>query len=393
MKEVVIVSMARTAIGSFAGSLSGFSATQLGAKAIAGAVKKAGISASEIQEVFMGCVLQANLGQAPATQAAIFAGLGDSIPCTTVNKVCASGMKAIMLGAQSIQLGQNDVVVAGGMESMTNAPYYLDKARSGYRMGHGQITDGMIKDGLWDVYKDFHMGMAGELCSAEYKLTREAQDDFAERSYTLALQAQQNGWLAGEIIPVEIPVKGKDPIVFAQDEEVGRANFEKMRTLRPAFKPDGGTITAANASKLNDGAAAVVLMSAEKAQSLGLKPLAKIIGYADAAQAPEWFTTAPAKAMPLALSRAGITVDQVDAIEMNEAFANVPMACAQMLNLPADKINMLGGAIAYGHPIGVSGCRITMSLISALNAKGGKYGVAGICNGGGGASAIVLEKC
>lgn len=390
MKEVVIVSMARTPIGSFQGGLSSLSATRLGSIAIRSAVERAGIRGDQIQEVFMGNVLSAGLGQAPATQAALGAGLPDTTPCTTINKVCASGMKAIMLAAQTIQTGQIDIALAGGMESMSNVPYYLDKARNGYRMGHGQVVDGMIKDGLWDVYKDFHMGMAGELCAKEHHFTREAQDEFAIDSYKKAQAAQANHAFDAEITPVSIEQKGKDPIVIQADEDITKVNFEKMKTLRPAFDKEG-TITAANASKINDGASAVVLMSAEKAAELGIKPIARIAGFGDAAGAPEWFTTAPAKAMPIALNRAGITIDQVDSFEINEAFSVVSMVNSKLLNIPAEKININGGAVAMGHPIGSSGARITMSLITTLKANGGKFGCAGICNGGGGASAIVIE--
>lgn len=391
MKDVVIVSMARTPIGSFQGGLSSYSAPRLGAIAIRAAVERAGIRPEQVQEVYMGNVLSAGLGQAPATQAALGAGLPDTTPCTTINKVCASGMKSIMLAAQSIQTGQIEIAVAGGMESMSNVPYYLDKARNGYRMGHGQVVDGMIKDGLWDVYKDFHMGVAGELCAKEHQFSREAQDEFAITSYQKAQKAQSSHAFDHEIVPVSIEQKGKDPIVISADEDITKVNFEKMKTLRAAFTPDG-TITAANASKINDGASAMVLMSADKARELGITPLARIAGFADAAGAPEWFTTAPAKAMPLALSRAGITMDQVDSVEINEAFSVVAMVNAQMLNIPMEKINKNGGAVAMGHPIGSSGARITMSLISTLQQHGGKYGCAGICNGGGGASAIVIEK-
>jgi len=390
MKEVVIVSMARTPVASFNGSLNGFTATQLGSFAIKAAVERAGIKPEQVDEVYMGNVVSANVGQAPATQAAIFAGLPNTTPCTTINKVCASGMKAIILAAQSIKLGEADIIVAGGMESMSNIPYYLDKARNGYRMGHAQLIDGMIKDGLWDVYKDYHMGVAGELCSTEYKIGREQQDQFAINSYKKAQAAQAAGNFKNEIVPVEVPVRGKDPIIFDTDEDVSKGNFEKMLTLKPAFAKDG-VITAANASKLNDAAAAVVLMSAEKAAELGLKPLAKIIGYGDAAQAPEWFTTTPSKAIPVALERAGLTVDQVESFEINEAFAVVGIANCQILNIPEEKLNKNGGAVAMGHPIGMSGARITMSLISTLQQHGGKYGCASICNGGGGASAIVIE--
>jgi acetyl-CoA C-acetyltransferase len=391
MKQVCIVSVARTPIGSFNGALASFSATQLGAHVIRHAVKRAGIQPEDVQEVFMGNVLSANLGQAPATQAALFAGLPNTVPCTTVNKVCASGMKAIMLGAQSIALGQNEVVVAGGMESMSNVPYYLPQNRNGARLGHGQVIDGIVKDGLWDVYNDYHMGSAAELCASEMKFSREQQDQYAIESYKKAQKATAEGWFNDEIAPVEVPVRGKDPIVVSVDEELAKVNFDKIPGLKPVFQKDG-TVTAANASSINDGAAAVVLMSLEKAHELGLKPLAIIRGYADAAQAPEWFTTAPAKAIPLAMERAGVKTEEVDFYELNEAFSVVCLANNQLLNIPEDKANVFGGAVSVGHPIGCSGARIIVTLISVLNKNEGKIGVAGICNGGGGASAMVIER-
>lgn len=390
MKEVVIVSAVRTPIGSFGGSLSGFSATQLGGFAIKAAVEKAGIQVSEVQEVYMGNVLSANLGQAPATQAAKFAGLPD-VPATTINKVCASGTKAIMLAAQSIALGQADVIVAGGMESMSNVPYYLDKARTGYRLGHGQITDGLVKDGLWDVYNDYHMGSAAELCATECGISREDQDTFAVSSYQRAQSAQNEGKFDQEVIPVEIKDRKGDVSLITKDEEPFAVKFDKIPGLKPVFKKDG-TVTAANASTLNDGAAALVLMSADKAKELGLKPLAKILAYADAQQAPEWFTTAPSKAIPLALQKAGKTLDDVDYFEINEAFSVVSLANNKELGLSPDHVNVNGGAVAIGHPLGASGARIVVTLLSVLNQNNGKIGVAGICNGGGGASAIVIEN-
>lgn len=391
MKEVFIVSAVRTPIGSFGGALSSLTATQLGSAAIKGALAKAGISPEQVNEVYMGNVLSANLGQAPATQAMIGAGIPNTVPSTTVNKVCASGSKSIMLAAQSIMMGINDIVVAGGMESMSNAPYYLDKARNGYRLGHGQVTDGMIKDGLWDPYNDYHMGSAGELCAREYKFTREDQDAYAIESYTRAAKAHEKNAFADEIIPVEIPVRGKDPVIVSKDEDYTKANFEKMKTLKPAFEKDG-TITAANASKLNDGAAALVLVSGEKVKELGLKPLAQIIGFADAAQAPEWFTTTPSVAVPKALKMAGVDIKDVDFFELNEAFAVVGLANEKLLGIDNKKVNAYGGAIALGHPIGASGARIVTTLLSVLKNEGGNIGVTGICNGGGGASAIVLKK-
>jgi acetyl-CoA C-acetyltransferase len=391
MKEVYIVSFARTPVGAYGGSLSSFSATQLGAFAIKGALAKAGVDPQLVNEVFMGNVLSANLGQAPATQAMIYAGIPNTVPATTVNKVCASGAKAVIMGAQSIMLGVNDVVVAGGMESMSNVPYYLDKARTGYRLGHGQLIDGMIKDGLWDVYKDFHMGNAGELCAREHNISREAQDAFAIESYKRAQAAYAKGAFADEIVPVEVPQRGKDPIVVKEDEQYTKVNFDKLTTLKPVFEKDG-TITAANASPLSDGASAMVLMSGEKVKELGLTPLAQVIGFADAAQAPEWFTTSPALAVPKALKHAGVSADEVDFYEFNEAFAVVGIINNKLLNIDEAKVNAWGGAIALGHAIGSSGCRILGTLAQVLHTEGGKLGVIGICNGGGGASAIVIKK-
>jgi len=390
MKEVVIVSALRTPIGSFGGALASFSATQLGGIAIKAAVEKAGIKPEDVQEVYMGNVLSANLGQAPATQAAKYAGLPD-LPATTINKVCASGTKAIMLAAQSIALGENDIVVAGGMESMSNVPYYLDKARGGYRLGHGQITDGLVKDGLWDVYNDYHMGSAAELCASECQVSREDQDAYAIESYTRSQAASQSGKFKAEIIPLEVKDRKGTVTTIDQDEEPFAVKFEKIPGLKPVFAKDG-TVTAANASALNDGAAALVLMSAEKAAELGLKPLAKILAYADAQQAPEWFTTAPAKAIPIALKRAGKEITDVDYFEINEAFSVVSLANNRALDLEGSKVNINGGAVSLGHPLGASGARIVVTLLSVLEQNNGKIGVAGICNGGGGASALVLEK-
>ena len=390
MKDVVIVAVARTPIGSFGGSLSGFTATQLGGFAIKAAVEKAGLKPAQIQEVYMGNVLSANLGQAPATQAAKFAGLPD-VPTTTINKVCASGTKSIMLAAQSIALGQNDIVVAGGMESMSNVPYYLDKARNGYRLGHGQITDGLVKDGLWDVYNDYHMGSAAELCAETCKITREDQDNYAIESYKRAQNAQSEGKFKDEIVPVSVKNRKGEITLIDTDEEPATVKFDKITGLKPVFKKDG-TVTAANASTLNDGAAALVLMSAEKANELGIKPLAKILSYADAQQAPEWFTTAPSKAIPLALQKANLKTTDVDFFEINEAFAVVSLANNQELKLESKQVNVNGGAVAIGHPLGASGARIVVTLISVLQQNKGKIGVAGICNGGGGASALVIEN-
>jgi acetyl-CoA C-acetyltransferase len=390
MKEVVIVSAVRTPIGSFGGTLSSFSATQLGGYAIKAAVERAGIKPEDVQEVYMGNVLSANLGQAPATQAAKFAGLPD-VPSTTINKVCASGAKAVMLAAQSIALGEQDIIVAGGMESMSNVPYYLDKARGGYRLGHGQITDGLVKDGLWDVYNDYHMGSAAELCASTCEISREDQDAYAIESYHKSQAASTDGRFKSEIIPLEIKDKKGNLTIVDQDEDPFAVKFEKIAGLRPVFAKEG-TVTAANASALNDGAAALVLMSADKAKSLGLKPLAKILAFADAQQAPEWFTTAPAKAIPLALARAGKQISDVDFFEINEAFSVVSLANNRALELNADKVNVNGGAVSLGHPLGASGARILVTLLSVLEQNNGTIGVAGICNGGGGASAIVIEK-
>lgn len=390
MKEVVIVSAVRTPIGSFGGLLSGFSAAQLGGFAIKAAVEKAGIKPADIQEVYMGNVLSANIGQAPATQAAKFAGLPD-VPSTTINKVCASGAKAIMLAAQSIALGENDIVLAGGMESMSNVPFYLDKARNGYRLGHGQIIDGLVKDGLWDVYNDYHMGSAAELCAEECGFSREEQDAFAISSYKRSQAAQTTGKFDAEIIAVEVKDRKGDVTLIDKDEEPFTVKFDKIAGLKPVFKKDG-TVTAANASTLNDGAAALVLMSADKAKEMGLKPLARILSYADAQQAPEWFTTAPAKAIPLALKRAGKGLADVDYFEINEAFSVVSLANNKELDLDNEKVNIHGGAVSLGHPLGASGARIVVTLISVLSQNKGKIGVAGICNGGGGASAMVIEN-
>lgn len=389
MKEVFIVATARTPIGSFNGALTGVPATQLGATVIKAALERAGIAAAEVNEVYMGNVLSANLGQAPANQASLAAGVPNNVPCTTVNKVCASGMKAIMLGAQSIMLGDNDVVVAGGMENMSAAPYYLDKARNGYKLGHGNVIDGIIRDGLWDPYKDFHMGNAAELCATEYKITREDQDAYAIESYKRAAAAWEKGYFKDEVVPVQVP--GKQVVTVAEDEDYKKVIFEKVPTLKPSFQKDG-TITAANASNINDGAAAVVLVSGEKLKALGLKPLAKIVSFADASQAPEWFTTTPVKAINNALAKAGMKISDMDYAEVNEAFSCVPIANAKDLGLSLDKVNVWGGAVAMGHPIGCSGARIVVTLNSILHQQNARYGVAGICNGGGGASAIIIEK-
>lgn len=390
MNEVYIISAVRTPIGSFGGSLSSLSASQLGAVAIKAAVERAGISPEQVQEVYMGNVLSANLGQAPATQAAKFAGLPD-IPATTINKVCASGTKAIMLAAQSIALGANDIVIAGGMESMSNVPYYLDKARNGYRLGNGQIIDGLVKDGLWDVYNDYHMGSAAELCASECNISREDQDNYAIESYKRSQKAFAEGRFKNEIAAVEIKDRKGELSIIDTDEEIHTVKFDKIPALKPVFKKDG-TVTAANASTLNDGAAALVLMSKAKADELGLKPLARIISYADAQQAPEWFTTSPSKAIPKALENGGIKASDVDFYEINEAFSVVSVANNRILELDPAKVNVNGGAVSMGHPLGASGARIVTSLLNILKQNKGKIGVAAICNGGGGASAIVLEN-
>lgn len=394
MKEVFIVSMARTPIGNLNGKLSNFSAVDLGALAIKGAIERAGISKQDVQELFMGNVIQANVGQAPARQAAIKAGMPTDIPCTTVNKVCSSGMKAIMFGVQSILLGDNDIVVAGGMESMTQAPHYLTSGRKGIRYGDGAIIDGIKRDALQDPYDQSMMGECGEVCAEGESISREAQDKYAFQSYLRARKAHNEGLFKGEIIPVEIPQRKKAPIVMDKDEELDNHRINSladMKKLRTVFKKDG-TVTAGNASKINDGAAAVVLMSKEKMEALDVKPIAKVVSYADAAQEPVWFTTAPSLAMPKALKKAGLSIADIDAFEINEAFSVVALANMKRLNIASEKVNIHGGAVSIGHPVGVSGCRIVMSLMTVLRANNGKYGLAGICNGGGGASAMVIEK-
>ena len=391
MKEVYIVSSVRTPIGAWGGALKDFSATKLGAIAIKGALDKCGLAASEVNEVLMGCVLQANLGQAPARQAARFAGVPDNVPCTTINKVCASGMKAIMQGAQSIMLGDNDVVVAGGMESMSNVPFYNENLRWGNKYGNITVIDGLAKDGLTDVYHNYAMGNAADLCAKEYGITREAQDAFAIESYKRSQAAATEGRFDNEIIPIEVPQKKGDPIKITKDEDPWNVKFDKIAGLRPAFSKDG-TVTAANASTMNDGASALVLMSKEKAEALGIKPIAKIVGYADAEQAPEWFTTTPALAVPKAVAKAGLKIEDIAFFEFNEAFSVVGIVNAQKLNIKPEKVNVNGGAVALGHPLGCSGARIVTTLFNVLNQKNAKYGAAAICNGGGGASAIVIER-
>jgi acetyl-CoA C-acetyltransferase len=391
MKEVYVISAVRTPIGSFGGLLSPFSATQLGGFAIKGALEKAGLDPKEVQEVYMGNVVSANLGQAPATQAAVLGGLGYDIPSTTVNKVCASGTKAIMLAAESIMLGYNDVVIAGGMESMTNIPFYVPKARFGYRYGNDEFLDGLVRDGLEDVYQKKAMGVFADATAKKYDISRQQQDEFAIRSYELAAEHTKNGAFKNEIIGVSIPQKKGDPILLTEDEEYKNVFFDKIPTLKPAFTQDG-TVTAANSSKINDGASALVLMSKEKAEALGMKPIAKIISFADAQQEPEWFTTAPTKAAPIAAKRAGLSLSEIDLFEVNEAFAVVTLAFDKVLEVPLEKTNVMGGAVALGHPLGASGARIVTTLINALHQKDKKRGMAAICNGGGGASALVLEK-
>lgn len=391
MREVVIVSACRTAIGSFNGSLSQVSAPQLGAVVIDEAVKRAGIKKEQVNEVIMGCVLTAGLGQAPARQAAIFAGLPETVECMTVNKVCGSGLKAVMLGAQAIALGDADVVVAGGMESMSNAPYLLEKARSGYRMGHAQLVDSMIKDGLWDVYNDFHMGNAAELCAKECAVPREAQDEFAIMSYKRALDAQKNCYFKDEIVPVRIPQKGGEPVIVSEDEEPKKVKFENIPSLKAPFQNDG-TVTAANASKINDGAAALVVMAKDVADRMAIPPLARIVSFASAAKKPEWFTTAPADVIPKVLTRAGLSKDDIDLFEINEAFAVVNLAVNKILGIDTNKLNVHGGAVALGHPIGASGARILVTLLHAMKQKNVKRGMAAICIGGGEASGMIVER-
>lgn len=368
-----------------------FSATKLGSIAIKGALERAGVDPKEVNEVYMGNVISANLGQAPTRQAALGAGIGQRVPCTTINKVCSSGMKAVMIGAQSIMLGQNDVVVAGGMESMTNVPYYIPKARYGYKYGHGQLIDGLMHDGLWEIYNGFPMGNCAENTAKEMKISREEQDNYAITSYKRAAASTQAGYFKNEIVPVEIPQRKGDPVLMAEDEEYKNVNFDKIPSLRPVFDKNG-TVTAANASTINDGASALVLMSAKKAKELGLKPLARIRGFGDAAQDPLWFTTAPSLAIPKAMKMAGIEKKDVDFYEINEAFSAVAIANNRQLELDPEQVNVFGGAVALGHPLGCSGARIITTLNSVLQQKGGTVGVAGICNGGGGASAIVIEK-
>ena len=391
MKEVYIISAVRTPLGSFGGSLKGFTATQLGAIAIKGALEKAGVMPELVNDVLMGSVLQANLGQAPARQAAKFAGLANEVNCTTVNKVCASGMKAIAQAAQSILLGDADIVVAGGMESMSNVPFYVDSMRWGNKYGNTQLIDGLAKDGLTDVYDGKAMGNAAEFCASNCGVTREEQDAFAIESYKRSQAATEAGKFENEIVPVEILQRSGAPVLFAKDEEPFNVKFDKITTLKGAFQKDG-TVTAANASTMNDGAAALVLMSKEKADELGLKPIGKILSYADAAQAPEWFTTSPAIAVPKAVAKAGLQMDDIAFWELNEAFAVVGIENSRRMQLDPAKVNVNGGAVSMGHPLGCSGARIIVTLLNVLKQNNAKYGAAGICNGGGGASAMVIEN-
>ncbi|MFC2150344.1 thiolase family protein [Calditrichota bacterium] len=397
MREVVIVSAVRTPIGSFNGSLASVSAVNLGAAAIKGAVEKAKIKPEDVSEVLMGMVLQGGVGQAPARQASIFADIPYSVPTTTIHKVCGSGLKAVMMGAQSIMLGESDIVVAGGMESMSNTPYYLHQARKGYRMGDGKVVDGMIYDGLWDPYGDMHMGMCGEICAEEHNLSREEQDAFAIESYNRAIAAVEAGKFDAEIVPVEIPQRKGDPICVDKDEEPQHVKFDKIPALRPAFKKDG-TITAANASKINDGASAVVLMDADTARAKGLQPLARVHGHGTFAQDPKHFTTSPAEAVRRSVSKtlkadgSALTLDEVGLFELNEAFAVVGLANIKLLGIDSNKVNVHGGAVALGHPLGASGARILTTLVHAMHDRDVQWGTAGICLGGGEAVALTIEK-
>jgi len=391
MNEVVIVSAVRTPIGSFLGSLSSVSATQLGSIAIKGALEKINLNANEVNEVFFGNVLQAGLGQAPARQAALGAGIPNSVPCTTINKVCASGSKAIIIGTQSILSGDNEIVIVGGMENMSQVPSYLKTARIGQKLGNQTLIDGMVFDGLTDVYNNQHMGVCAEKCAEKYEFSREQQDEFAINSYKKSAKAWAEGKFDSEIIPVIIPQRKGEPIIFSKDEEFSNVNFDKIPTLATVFKKDG-TITAANASTLNDGASALILMSRKKADELGIKPLARIISYADAAHDPEFFTTAPSKALPIAVEKAGLKMNDIEFFELNEAFSVVGLANIKLLELDSEKVNINGGAVALGHPLGSSGSRIVVTLINVLKQNKAKFGAIGICNGGGGASAIIIEN-
>ncbi|OWR13969.1 acetyl-CoA C-acyltransferase [Chryseobacterium sp. VAUSW3] len=391
MQEVFIVSAVRTPMGSFLGSLSTVPATKLGSAAIKGALEKINLDPKMVQEVYMGNVLQAGEGQAPARQAALGAGLSNETPSTTINKVCASGMKAVMMGAQSIKAGDQDIIVAGGMENMSSVPHYFN-ARNSTKLGDVKMQDGLVFDGLTDVYNKVHMGVCAEKCAAEYEITREDQDNFAVESYKRSAKAWSEGKFNDEVVPVEIPQRKGEPIIFSEDEEYKSVNFDRIDTLPTVFQKENGTVTAANASTLNDGASALVLMSKQKMEELGLKPLAKIVSYADAAHEPEWFTTAPSKALPIALKKAGLEISDIDFFEFNEAFSVVGLANNKILGLDAEKVNVNGGAVSLGHPLGSSGSRIIVTLINVLKQNNGRYGAAAICNGGGGASAMVIEN-
>ena len=391
MKKVYIVSAVRTPIGSFGGSLSSIPASSLGATAIKGAIKKAGISPNDINEVLMGNVLQANCGQAPARQAAIEAGIPDSVPATTINKVCSSGMKAIIMATQSILLGDNEIVVAGGMENMSLVPFYSSDIRWGRKLGDVKLTDGLIKDGLTDVYNKYHMGNAAELCAREHSISREEQDEFAIESYSKSSSAWENGKFENEIVSVLVPQRKGEPIKVDRDEEIYNVKLDKIPKLKAVFQKDG-TVTAANASTLNDGAAALILMSEEKANSLGIKPIGEIIGYADAAKKPEQFTTAPSKALPIAIKKAGLKIEEIECFELNEAFSVVGLVNCKLLNINKDRVNLNGGAVSLGHPLGCSGARIVVTLLNVLHQNKASFGAAGICNGGGGASALVVSS-
>ena len=391
MKEVFIVAAARTPMGSFMGSLATVPATKLGSAAIKGALSKIALDPKLVQEVYMGNVLQAGEGQAPARQAALGAGLSEETPTTTINKVCASGMKAVTMATQSIKAGDQDIIVAGGMENMSSVPHYYN-ARNATKLGEVKMQDGLLLDGLTDVYGKVHMGVCAEKCAEKYEISREDQDQFAIQSYKRAANAWSEGKFAEEVVPVEIPQRKGDPVIFSEDEEYKAVNFEKIGSLSTVFQKENGTVTAANASTLNDGASALVLMSKEKMEELGLKPLAKIISYADAAQEPVWFTTAPSKALPIALKKAGLEIADIDFFEFNEAFSVVGLANNKILGLDSSKVNVNGGAVSLGHPLGSSGSRIIVTLINVLKQNNGKYGAAAICNGGGGATAIVIEN-
>jgi len=389
-QDIVIISYARTPIGSFNGSLSKIPAPKLGAVAIKGALDKVGLNPESIDEVYMGNVLQAGVGQAPARQASIYAGIPDSVPATTVNKVCASGMKAVSMAAQALKAGDAEIMVAGGMENMSMAPHYLN-GRNGVKLGDIKLKDGLILDGLTDVYSGQHMGVFADLCATKYDISREDQDAYAIKSYLRSAEAWKNNIFENEVVPVEIPQRKGDPIIFKEDEEYKNVKFEKIPLLKPVFTKDG-TVTAANASTINDGGAALIITTRKKAEELGIKPLAKIVAYADAAQDPKWFTTAPAKAIPKALKKAGLSLEDMDFFELNEAFSVVSLVNEELLNLDPEKCNIYGGAVSLGHPLGVSGARIIMALINALKRNNGKYGAAGICNGGGGAGAMIIEN-